>query len=85
MQLTSPAFDDGETIPRRRGYARENTNPPLSITDVPPEAESYFFPVAGLARKSHHTGLTRSVLLAELDEAVERLFDDLEGLIVVRA
>lgn len=40
MELTSPVFDDGDRIPREHGYAEENTNPPLRISDVPPEAES---------------------------------------------
>jgi Raf kinase inhibitor-like YbhB/YbcL family protein len=40
MELTSPAFDDGGPIPRKHGYAEENVNPPLEITDVPDSAET---------------------------------------------
>ena len=40
MELTSTAFDDGESIPREHGYAEANTNPPLRISDVPDEAQS---------------------------------------------
>lgn len=40
MKLTSPAFDDGEQIPEKHGYTRENINPPLEIEEVPEEAGS---------------------------------------------
>ncbi|WP_440990787.1 YbhB/YbcL family Raf kinase inhibitor-like protein [Haloarchaeobius baliensis] len=40
LELTSPAFDDGEQIPRKYGYRAENVNPPLSIAGVPDEAAS---------------------------------------------
>ncbi|WP_101295353.1 YbhB/YbcL family Raf kinase inhibitor-like protein [Halegenticoccus soli] len=40
MRLTSPAFGDGEPIPRRHGYREENVNPPLRIEDVPDGAAS---------------------------------------------
>jgi hypothetical protein len=40
MRLTSDAFDDGEPIPERYGYRAENVNPPLTIHDVPDEAET---------------------------------------------
>jgi hypothetical protein len=40
LSLTSPAFDDGEAIPRKYGYENENVNPPLAIADVPDGAES---------------------------------------------
>lgn len=40
LQLTSPAFDDGEPIPEKYGRAYENVNPPLEIASVPSEAES---------------------------------------------
>jgi Raf kinase inhibitor-like YbhB/YbcL family protein len=40
MRLTSPAFGDGESIPRRFGYTEANVNPPLAISGVPQEAES---------------------------------------------
>lgn len=35
MQLTSPAFKNSETIPRRFGRDFENINPPLLIESVP--------------------------------------------------
>jgi Raf kinase inhibitor-like YbhB/YbcL family protein len=35
LSLTSPAFDDGETIPRTYGYDEQNINPPLRIGNVP--------------------------------------------------
>lgn len=40
LQLTSPAFEDGEPIPHRYGYTEENVNPPLEVDGVPDEAES---------------------------------------------
>ncbi|WP_265112512.1 YbhB/YbcL family Raf kinase inhibitor-like protein [Halosolutus halophilus] len=40
LALTSPAFDDGDRIPDRYGYEAENVNPPLSIENVPDDAES---------------------------------------------
>ncbi|MFB6166564.1 MAG: YbhB/YbcL family Raf kinase inhibitor-like protein [Haloarculaceae archaeon] len=35
LQLTSPAFEDGEAIPRKYGYEEDDVNPPLSIAGVP--------------------------------------------------
>lgn len=40
MRLSSPAFDDGDPIPREYGYAERNVNPPLAIEAVPAEAVS---------------------------------------------
>jgi Raf kinase inhibitor-like YbhB/YbcL family protein len=40
LQLTSPAFEAGEPIPQKYGNNFENVNPPLSIANVPTEAES---------------------------------------------
>ena len=40
LELTSPAFDDGEAIPRQYGYTEQNANPPLAISGVPDDAES---------------------------------------------
>ncbi|WP_152042308.1 YbhB/YbcL family Raf kinase inhibitor-like protein [Salinigranum salinum] len=40
LTLTSPAFADDETIPRRYGYTEENVNPPLTIGGVPDATES---------------------------------------------
>jgi Raf kinase inhibitor-like YbhB/YbcL family protein len=40
MQLSSPAFDDGEPIPRKYGYEEENVNPPLRVNDVPHDTET---------------------------------------------
>lgn len=35
MYLSSPAFDDGSTIPQKYGQSFANINPPLQIDDVP--------------------------------------------------
>lgn len=35
MELTSPAFDDGDAIPHKHGYTQDNISPPLEISDVP--------------------------------------------------
>lgn len=35
LELTSPAFDDGEQMPDSTGYANENRNPTLEISGVP--------------------------------------------------
>jgi Raf kinase inhibitor-like YbhB/YbcL family protein len=40
MELSSPAFADGDPIPREYGYTAENVNPPLRIDDVPDDATS---------------------------------------------
>lgn len=41
MRITSPAFQHGETIPRRFGRNFENINPPLAVHDVPSRAVSF--------------------------------------------
>lgn len=40
LQLTSPAFDDGEQIPATYGYSERNVNPSLRIENVPEQAAS---------------------------------------------
>ncbi|MFB6136954.1 MAG: YbhB/YbcL family Raf kinase inhibitor-like protein [Halobacteriaceae archaeon] len=40
LTLTSPVFDDGDAIPDRYGREYDNVNPPLTIEDVPADAES---------------------------------------------
>lgn len=40
LELTSPAFDDGERLADSTGYVNENENPPLSISGVPDDAEA---------------------------------------------
>ncbi|MFB6302194.1 MAG: YbhB/YbcL family Raf kinase inhibitor-like protein [Haloferacaceae archaeon] len=40
LELTSPAFDDGDPIPDRYGYTAANVNPPLRIDGVPEGTES---------------------------------------------
>lgn len=40
LQVSSPAFDDGERIPRKYGRDQEDVNPPLRIDGVPDAAES---------------------------------------------
>jgi len=40
LQLVSPAFEDGEPIPREYGYTERNVNPPLEIGGVPDDADS---------------------------------------------
>ncbi len=40
LELTSPAFEDGERIPAKYGYNEEDVNPPLKIRNIPSEAES---------------------------------------------
>ena len=40
MELTSSAFADGAEIPRKYGYKDENVSPPLTISGIPPKAES---------------------------------------------
>ncbi|WP_423751044.1 YbhB/YbcL family Raf kinase inhibitor-like protein [Salinirarus marinus] len=40
LQLSSPAFDDGNPIPREYGYTEENVNPPFDISGVPAGTES---------------------------------------------
>ncbi|PSP71057.1 YbhB/YbcL family Raf kinase inhibitor-like protein, partial [Halobacteriales archaeon QH_6_68_27] len=40
LTLTSPAFEDGESIPERYGYTEDNVNPPLAVSGVPESAET---------------------------------------------
>lgn len=40
MRLASPAFSDGQEIPRHHGYKNGNQRPPLSISGVPEAARS---------------------------------------------
>lgn len=40
LSLRSPAFDDGEEIPREYGRDQRNVNPPLVISKVPSDAAS---------------------------------------------
>jgi len=40
LQLTSPAFEDSDPIPREYGYTERNVNPPLEIGGVPDDADS---------------------------------------------
>ena len=40
LELSSPAFDDGEHIPEKHGYTEANVNPQLDVTGVPDSAES---------------------------------------------
>ncbi len=40
MKLTSPEFKNGEMMPEKFGYTKENVNPPLKLDGVPEEAES---------------------------------------------
>ena len=40
LELSSPAFADGERIPEKHGYGEANTSPPLEIRNVPDAADS---------------------------------------------
>ncbi len=40
LQLRSTAFDDGEMMPDKYGYTKDNVNPPLVIDGVPEGAKS---------------------------------------------
>ena len=40
MQLSSPAFENGQKIPKKYGYNHGNFNPPLIIQDVPKNSSS---------------------------------------------
>lgn len=40
LQLTSSAFDHGDSIPDQYGYSARNVNPPLSVSGVPDDAET---------------------------------------------
>ena len=40
FELTSPAFEDGDPIPRAYGYTERNVNPPLRVSGVPGDAAS---------------------------------------------
>ncbi len=40
MRLSSPVFDDKESIPDKYGYENENVNPPLEIGKIPVETAS---------------------------------------------
>lgn len=36
LQIESPAFDDGDTIPRKYAAVGENISPPLKFSNLPP-------------------------------------------------
>ena len=40
MELSSPAFRDGDPIPAEYGYTERNVTPPLEISDAPSDAAS---------------------------------------------
>lgn len=40
MKLTSPEFEQGEELPEKVGYMKENVNPELHISGVPEDAVS---------------------------------------------
>jgi Raf kinase inhibitor-like YbhB/YbcL family protein len=40
LELTSPAFANGDSIPDKYGYTAENVNPPLELGGVPEESNS---------------------------------------------
>jgi len=40
MELSSPAFRDGDPIPDEYGYTERNVNPPFELSGVPDDAES---------------------------------------------
>lgn len=40
MHITSTAFEHNEQIPKEYGYDGKNVNPPLTFSEVPPEAKS---------------------------------------------
>lgn len=40
MRISTPAFEDGETIPQRYTCDGEDISPKLKLEDVPPESES---------------------------------------------
>ncbi|MFB6079745.1 MAG: YbhB/YbcL family Raf kinase inhibitor-like protein [Haloferacaceae archaeon] len=40
LELSSPAFDDGEPIPEKHGHDAANVSPPLSVSGVPDDAET---------------------------------------------
>lgn len=40
MKITSPAFENGETIPQKYSRDAEDLSPPLRFSEVPPEARS---------------------------------------------
>lgn len=40
LRLTSPAFKNGESIPEKYGYTRQNVNPPLHIEGIATDTHS---------------------------------------------
>lgn len=40
MDISSPAFSDGGSIPEKYGYTEENVNPPLKFSEISEEAET---------------------------------------------
>ncbi len=41
LELQSPAFSNGEEIPRNYGYKNGNQNPPLKISGIPSGTQSF--------------------------------------------
>lgn len=48
MTITSTAFQKGEHIPKEQGHAGGNVSPPLTFSEVPPEAKSLVLTVEDL-------------------------------------
>jgi Raf kinase inhibitor-like YbhB/YbcL family protein len=40
MKIESTAFENGDEIPRKYGYKKDNINPPILIKEIPNEAKS---------------------------------------------
>lgn len=40
MEISSTAFSDGDLLPEKYGYTRDNVNPPVKFSGIPEETES---------------------------------------------
>lgn len=40
MEIRSPEFEDGDMMPEKYGYTKDNIHPPLEFSDVPEDAVS---------------------------------------------
>lgn len=71
--LTSPAFRDGDPIPREYGYEERNVNPPLRIENVPEEAESLALIVDDPDAKEPAGKVWDHWLVWNVDPGIERI------------
>jgi Raf kinase inhibitor-like YbhB/YbcL family protein len=76
LELTSPAFADGEQLPDSTGYANDNASPPLDIRGVPTAAEALVLVLDDPDAQSVVGHTWDHWLVWDIQPDVERVSDD---------